>query len=113
LEPIWLKKPETASRLRGRIETVLDLAKARGGRSGENPAAWKGHLALTLPARSKVRKVEHHAALPWREIGDFMRALKDQQGVGARVLQFAILTAARSGEVRGARWSEVNRSSAT
>jgi integrase len=113
VEPIWLSKPETASRLRGRIERILDFAKTRGWRAGENPAAWKGHLALTLPARSKVRKVEHHAALPWREIGDFMLALKDQQGVGARALQFAILTAARSGEVRGARWSEVNRSSAT
>ncbi len=108
LEPIWLKKPETASRLRGRIETVLDLAKARGGRSGENPAAWKGHLALTLPARSKVAKIKHHAALPWREIGDFMFALRDQAGIGARALRFAILTAARSGEVRGARWGEID-----
>jgi integrase len=113
IEPIWLGKPETASRLRGRIERILDFAKTRGWRAGENPAAWKGHLALTLPARSKVRKVEHHAALPWREIGDFMLALKDQQGVGARALRFAILTAARSGEVRGARWSEINRSTAT
>jgi integrase len=113
IEPIWLSKPETASRLRGRIERILDLAKTRGWRAGENPAAWKGHLALTLPARSKVRKVEHHAALPWREIADFMLALKDQQGVGARALQFAILTAARSGEVRGARWSEIDMSAAT
>jgi integrase len=94
IEPVWLSKPETASRLRGRIERILDFAKTRGWRAGENPAAWKGHLALTLPARSKVRKVEHHAALPWREIGDFMLALKDQQGVGARALRFAILTAA-------------------
>jgi integrase len=113
IEPIWLSKPETASRLRGRIERILDLAKTRGWRAGENPAAWKGHLALTLPARSKVRKVEHHAALPWREIADFMLALKDQHGVGARALQFAILTAARSGEVRGARWSEIDMSAAT
>jgi integrase len=85
LEAIWLTKPETANRLRGRIEKVLDFAKAHGWRSGENPAAWKGNLALTLPARSKVRKVEHHAALPWREIGDFMLTLKDQAGTGARV----------------------------
>jgi integrase len=113
IEPIWLDKPETASRLRGRVERILDFAKTRGWRAGENPAAWKGHLALTLPARSKVRKVEHHAALPWREIGDFVLALKDQQGVGARALRFAILTAARSGEVRGARWSEIDMSAAT
>ena len=81
LEPIWLTKPETASRLRGRIETILDFAKTREWRSGENPAAWKGHLALTLPARSKVAKVEHHAALPWREIGDFMHPLRNQAGM--------------------------------
>jgi len=112
LEAIWLVKPETASRLRGRIETILDFAKTRGWRSGENPAAWKGHLALTLPARSKVAKVEHHAALPWREIGDFMISLRDQAGVGARALRFAILTAARSGEVRGARWREFDFSTA-
>jgi integrase len=112
LEPIWLKKPETASRLRGRIETILDFAKTRGWRSGENPAAWKGHLALTLPARSKVAKVEHHAALPWREIGDFMDALRNQAGIGARALRFDILTAARSGEVRGARWREIELSTA-
>jgi integrase len=108
-----LTKPETASRLRGRIERILDFAKTRGWRSGENPAAWKGHLALTLPVRSKVRKVEHHAALPWREIGDFTLALKDQAGTGARALRFAVLTAARSGEVRGARWSEIEMSAAT
>jgi integrase len=113
LEAIWLTKPETANRLRGRIEKVLDFAKAHGWRSGENPAAWKGNLALTLPARSKVRKVEHHAALPWREIGDFMLTLKDQAGTGARALRFAILTAARSGEVRGARWGEIDMSAAT
>jgi integrase len=113
VEPIWLTKPETASRLRGRIERILDFAKTRGWRFGENPAAWKGHLALTLPARSKVRKVEHHAALPWREIGDFMLRLKEQAGMGARALRFAILTAARSGEVRGARWSEIEMSAAT
>jgi integrase len=113
VEPIWLSKPETASRLRGRIERILDFAKTRGWRSGENPAAWKGHVALTLPARSKIRKVEHHAALGWREIGDFMLALRDQQGVGGRALRFAILTAARSGEVRGVQWNEIDMSAAT
>ncbi len=113
LDAIWLSKPETAGRLRGRVERILDFAKTRGWRSGENPAAWKGHLALTLPARSKVRKVEHHAALPWREVGRFMIALKEQAGVGALALRFAILTAARSGEVRGARWSEIDFLAAT
>jgi integrase len=113
LEAIWLIKPETANRLRGRIEKVLDFAKAHRWRSGENPAAWKGNLALTLPARSKVRKVEHHAALPWREIGDFMHALRNQAGTGARALGFANLTAARSGEVRGACWREIDLSTAT
>lgn len=108
LETIWAIKAETASRLRGRIETILDFAKARGWRSGENPAAWKGHLALTLPPRAKIAKVEHHAALPWREIGDFMLELGRQPGVGARALRFAVLTAARSGEVRGARWGEID-----
>ena len=113
VEPIWLTKPETASRLRGRVETILDFAKARGWRSGENPAAWKGHLALTLPARSKVAKVKHHAALPWQEMSDFMRRMTGQAGIGARALRFAILTAARSGEVRGAVWREVDLTSAT
>jgi integrase len=113
VEPIWLTKPETASRLRGRIETILDFAKARGWRAGENPAAWRGHLALTLPARSKVAKIKHHAALRWREIGDFMLTLRDQVGIGARALRYAILTAARSGEVRGARWCEIDLSAAT
>jgi integrase len=113
LEAIWLTKPETANRLRGRIEKVLDFAKAHGWRSGENPAAWKGNLALTLPARSKVRKVEHHAALPWREIGDFIIALRNQPGTGARALRFANFVAARSGEVRGACWREIDLSTAT
>jgi integrase len=112
LEAIWLTKPETASRLRGRIERILDFAKTRMWRSGENPAAWKGHLALTLPARSKVRKVEHHAALPWREIDGFMVALGNQAGIGALALGFDILTAARSGEVRGACWREIDLSTA-
>jgi integrase len=108
LEPIWRTKSETASRLRGRIEAVLDYAKARGWRTGENPARWRGHLANLLPARAKMVSVEHHAALPWSEIGAFMAELRQQNGVSARALEFAILTAARSGEVIGARWSEVD-----
>ena len=113
IEPIWTTKAETASRLRGRIESILDYAKARGWRTGENPGAWKGHLSLTLPARSKVAKVKHHAALPWMETGAFMMELRLQKGVGARALRFAILTAARSGEVRGARWEEIDLVGAT
>lgn len=108
LEPIWTKKPETASRLRGRIETVLDWAKVRGYREGENPARWRGHMDKLLPARSKVRRVEHHAALPYAGIGDFIAALQAQPGVGARALEFAILTAARTGEVIGATWREID-----
>jgi integrase len=108
LEPIWRIKPETASRLRGRIEAVLSYAKARGWRSGENPAAWRGHLALMLPARAKVRAVRHHAALDWREMQAFMAQLRGQDGIGVAALQFAILTAARSGEVRLARWHEID-----
>ena len=106
LEPIWRETPETASRLRGRIESVLDYATARGWRTGENPARWRGHLDNLLPARGKVAPVEHHAALPWREIGAFMAALAEQEGVAALALRFAILTAARTGEALGARWSE-------
>ena len=112
LEPMWREKTETASRLRGRIESVLDYATARGWRTGENPARWRGHLDNLLPARSKVAKVEHHAALPWREIGAFMAALAKQEGVSALALRFAILTAARTGEVIGARWSEIDMAEA-
>jgi integrase len=108
LEPIWTVKPETAGRVRGRIEAVLDYGKARGWRAGENPASWKGHLALTLPARGKVAAVEHHAALPWQDVGAFMVALAGQAGVGALALRFAILTAARTGEVIGATWGEID-----
>ena len=81
LEPIWRVKPETATRVRGRIEAILDYAKVREWRSGENPARWRGHLDHTLPARSKVAKVKHHAALPWPEIGAFMEALRADQGL--------------------------------
>lgn len=106
LEPLWTEKTETASRLRGRIEKVLNWAKVSGYRQGENPARWGGHLESILPAPSKVAKVEHHAALPWQEAGAFMANLRKQEGIGARALEFAILTAARSGEVRLATWPE-------
>jgi integrase len=106
VEPIWNQKPETASRVRGRIESILDWAAARGHRAGENPARWRGHLDKLLPRKTKVRSVEHHAALPYAEIGAFMAELREQEGVGTRALEFAILTAARTGEVIGARWEE-------
>lgn len=108
LEPIWRTKTETASRVRGRMESVLDWAKGRGYRAGDNPAAWKGNLDAQLPKREKVAKVEHHQALAVGEVGAFMRDLRGQEGLGAKALQFAILTAARSGEVRGMAWSEVD-----
>jgi integrase len=108
IEPIWTTKTETASRLRGRVEAVLDWAKARGYRSGENPARWRGHLANLLPKKEKVRRVKHHAALPYEDVGAFMKALREQDGVAARGLEFLILTAARPGEVVGARWEEID-----
>jgi len=108
LEPIWTAKPETAGRVRGRIEAILDWAKARDYRAGENPARWRGHLDKLLPARSKVAKVEHHAALPYAELPSFMADLRAEEGIAARALEFLILTAARTGETIGARWSEVN-----
>ena len=112
LEPIWATKTETAGRVRGRIESVLDYAKLHGWRTGENPARWKGHLDQALPARAKVSRVEHHAALPWGEIGTFMVELDKQDGVAGLVLRFAILTAARTGEAIGARWSEIDMQAA-
>jgi integrase len=108
LEPIWMVKPETANRLRGRIERILDWAKARGFRQGENPARWRGHLDALLPARGKVRRVEHHAALPYDEVGSFITKLREREGLGALALEFAILTAARTNEVLGARWDEID-----
>lgn len=98
----------TASRVRGRIESILDWATARGYREGENPARWRGHFDNLLPARAKVRRVEHHAALPYAEIGPFMAELRAQDGVSARALEFVILTAARTGEVIGALWDGIN-----
>jgi integrase len=108
LEPIWRDKTETASRLRGRIETVLDWAKARGYRDGDNPARWRGHLDKLLPARAKVQRVEHHAALPYTKIGSFMAQLREQDGMSALALQFLIQTATRTSEVLNATWAEVD-----
>jgi len=108
LEPIWTEKPETASRVRGRIESVLDWATARGHRQGENPARWRHHLENLLPPRSQIRRVEHHTALPYAEVGDFIAELRQQPGPAARALEFTILTAGRTSEVIGARWSEIN-----
>ena len=108
LEPIWTSKNETASRLRGRIETVLDWAAVRKYRSSENPARWKGHLDKLLAAPSKIQIVEHHPAIPVDDMPAFMRDLHGRSGVGARSLEFLILTATRSGEVRGATWSEID-----
>jgi integrase len=110
--PIWTTKPETATRLRGRIEAVLDYAKSRGWRTGDNPAQWRGHLANLLPRRSKVAPVEHHAALPWQDMGAFMAQLRGREGAAARALEFCILTATRTGETLGARWSEVDMDAA-
>ena len=108
LEPIWKTKTETAVRLRGRLESILDWATVRGYRAGPNPARWKGHLAVMLPAPSKVANAEHHAALPYNEMPEFMARLRAVDGESAQALQFAILTAARSAEVRGATWQEID-----
>jgi integrase len=108
LDPIWAEKPETASRVRGRIEAVLDAATVRGFRQGPNPAQWKGNLAHILPARARVRKVAHHAALPFDEIPAFLAALRRRLGMAARALEFVIFTAARTGEVLRARWQEID-----
>ena len=108
LEPIWSTKPETAGRVRGRIEAILDYAATHRWRTGENPARWKGHLENVLPKRSKIRAVVHHAALPWREISAFMATVAKQEGVSVLALRFAILTAARTSETLGARWSEID-----
>ncbi|HXF65642.1 MAG TPA: integrase arm-type DNA-binding domain-containing protein [Burkholderiales bacterium] len=108
LEPIWAKLPETASRLRGRIEAVLDWAKARGHRSGENPARWKGHLNQLLPALARKSRAKHYAALPYEQIGEFVTRLRALDSVGALALEFTILTAARTGEVIGAKPEEID-----
>jgi integrase len=108
LEPIWQAKPETASRVRGRVETVLDWASARGYRNGDNPARWRGHLQRLLPARAAIAPVKHHKALHYAEVPAFMAALRQQAGTAARCLELTILTAARTGEALGARWSEID-----
>jgi integrase len=108
LEPIWHDKTETASRVRGRIESVLDWAAVRGYRSGENPARWRGQLQHVLPARGQIARPEHHPALPYAELPQFLTALRERQGVAAKALEFTILTAARTGEVIGAKWDEID-----
>jgi integrase len=108
LTPIWSDKTETATRLRGRIESVLDWATFNKYRHGDNPARWKGHLAHSLAKPNKVAKVTHHPALPYKDIGAFMADLRQREGLGARALEFLILTAARSGEIRGATWDEID-----
>jgi integrase len=109
LESIWATKAETASRVRGRIESVWDWAKARGYCNGvENPARWRGHLQKLLPARSKVAPVEHHEALPYGDVLAFLAELRERDGTAARCLEFTILTWTRSGEARGARWEEID-----
>ncbi len=108
LEPIWTTKTETATRVRSRIELVLDFATARGFREGLNPARWKGNLDAALPKASKVAPVRYHEAVDVKVAPTFFRRLRLQEGMGARALEFAVLTAARSGEVRGATWSEVD-----
>ncbi|HED5893852.1 TPA: integrase arm-type DNA-binding domain-containing protein [Salmonella enterica] len=113
LEPIWLTKNETASRVRGRIETVLDYAKAKEYLEGDNPAAWKGMLKPLLPMPSKVQNKKHHAALPYGELGTFMTELRTRTGISARALEFSVLTVARSGEIRGAVWDEIDLTAKT
>lgn len=113
LEPIWKEKTETAVRVRGRLEAVLDWSTARGYREGLNPARWRGHLDKLLAAPSKVAKVEHFAALPADALPAFMKDLRAREGISARALEFVVLTAARSGEVRGATWAEIDLDAAT
>jgi integrase len=108
VEPIWSKKAETARRIRGRIEVILDWARVRGYRSGENPARWRGQMDQLLPARSKAAPVKHHAALPYSEVSEFMKELRVGSGSSAAALEFLILTAARTSEVVYARWTEID-----
>lgn len=107
LEPIWKAKPETASRIRGRIETVIDAATARELRTGENPARWRGHLAHVLPKRSRLSR-GHHRALPYADLPAFVEKLRSRKAMAALALEFTILTAARTGEVIGATWEEID-----
>ncbi|MFT4275697.1 MAG: tyrosine-type recombinase/integrase [Rhodopseudomonas sp.] len=109
IEPIWASKTETATRIRSRIEQVIDAAKAKGEFNGENPARWKGHLDNLLPATSKVRKVRNHPALPYRQLPDFMRKLRERDGAAAAALEFQILTAVRPGNAVAAKWDQIDR----
>jgi len=113
LEPIWASKPETASRLRGRIENIIDWATARGYRSGENPARWKGNLKQLLPTLAKKDRVEHHKAMPFSEVGEFVRKLREMSGVAARCLEFTILTTARTSEAVEGKPEEFDLANAT
>lgn len=108
LRPIWTTKTETAKRVRGRIESVLSWATVSGHREGDNPARWRGNLDAVLAKPGKVAKVVHHRAIPWEQIGAFMAGLSEREGIAARALEFLILTAARSGEVRLATWEEID-----
>lgn len=108
LKPIWTTKTETATRIRGRIERVLNFAKIKGWREGENPAAWRGNLDNILPKPSKLKNVQHHAAMPYADVPAFVTQLRGRQGLSARALELLIFTACRSGEVLNARWSEVD-----
>jgi integrase len=112
LDPIWSTKSETASRVRGRIESVISAAKARGEFVGENPARWKGHLEAILPKQSKVSKVQNHPALPYADLPQFMQALRAREGIAAAALEFQILTACRPGNAVGARWAEFDLNAA-
>ena len=108
IEPIWISKAETASRVRQRIETVLDWARARGYAEGENPARLRGHLDNILAKTAKVKRVKHHPAVPYKQISEFMEQLRERKGSSALALEFMILTAARTGEIRGAKWEEID-----
>ena len=108
IEPNWLTKCETMNRVRGRIERILDWCKVRNFRSGDNPAAWRGHLKEALPARGKVAKVEHHPAPAYTEVAGIVAALRAREAIAARALEFGILCASRTGEILGARWSEID-----
>jgi integrase len=109
LNPIWTEKPETAGRVRGRIEAILDWAKASGHRDGENPARWRGHLDKLLPAKSKVRKVQHQPALSYHEMPDFVHQLRERHGMAALALEFVILTCVRTSDVRHGKRADIDR----
>jgi integrase len=113
LQPLWTEKPETASRVRGRIEQILDWSRTMELRTGENPARWKGHLDNLLPAKTKVRAVKNHASVPYRELPALMAELRKRESLSARALEFTILTAARTAEVIEARWSEFDLTTST